>query len=221
MYLRTIQIVSEKDNIIRARCFFITRLYEEYLGKFNLDGSGMLSIIINDDNAPSYKYYDCDNVSIYHLSAEISETIKSVGDDMMCDTLNKIMYDVLYDIISKTKMGEERSIAESTLLDVYNAIRKSGYRFEKEIKKLSKLSNNKKYISVVCMRIGQDIGEQWELSIINHKTKKILISGIINEHGNSIDRRDMYHHCLWTEDAFCIYNRLNRLVYKIQIPVQS
>lgn len=216
MLLAMIQIVSDLDKMLRGRCHFITRFYEDLLPRFYLDGCSKLVIHADKIRADRYFYDDFDGVSEYYLPADFRDLLLS-AENCTGELLNSIIFDVLTDIADMSPARDDPDERKEKIKAAYEFIEESNFEYRKQIKKLSRVSPCRRYKAVVEMRLGQHIGETWMALIYERKSMTLLYSDVINKVGSSIDRRDLYHHSLWNDNVYAIYDIRDRLEYKIEI----
>jgi hypothetical protein len=112
------------------------------------------------------------------------------------------------------KNGENQDVIQK-IIKATNSVKDIKFNMKIDIKKLSKISLDKKYRINIYRILNKDVGEGWKYIKSNRKTKEIIEEHWINEIPDYRDLTDYYKKSEITNDGYILYDNLGVIVYKI------
>lgn len=201
------EIERKYDRImpIRWQAYHITELFRYFLPKIKIDeGNGVLQIDFYCDKEDEFK------VQYY----EITTTEKSYGKVQINAYLYKMTQDEINEyylnIIIKSimKIAETNNIVDEVkpiVIEIENKIRECGFEIEYKLKRLSKLSTDRKYMANVYRKLDKN-GELVYIEFVDKKTK---LSKCVDVKGPSIvEWSAILKKPYWKDNHFYIEDRI-------------
>lgn len=134
-----------------------------------------------------------------------------------CFTQNTKLLDELGNalITIATKKVENKEVV-SVINATRNAVKKTQFQLTTQIKKLSKISKDKKQKINVFRLLSPEVGESWYCEITNSQNsteKKIWMNDI----PSFIDRSDYFKSAEIKDDIYFVKNRLGKIVFEMPL----
>lgn len=207
---------AEKENDlepIRFQAYHVVEIFMSFLSKIDLDGSSKLTIHF-EEKPSNKKKYVCDNyfhVSWYYVSESDIELLnsleKSDRDEYFLNVIVKTLKSIAQINHCNQEIFEEIDTTSKKVLD-------SGFKLKREIKKLSKVSQDKKFRAKVYRNIDSQ-GELWYAEIEDK-------DGNIHRHDlmsgpSYISKVDFFKKSQWEGNRFVISDRLDHVVATIVV----
>ena len=202
---------TEKNKIqpVNFQMHHVLEMFMYYLSKVDLDGSTKLTIYFKDEPEGAEKYR-CDKhfkVSWYYVGIESVSKLKS-GIERDSYYLERLVV-VLKEIAEINHCADSvfRSIEETAA-----KVREQAFQLQIPIKKLSKISKDKKYKAMVYRSLCSK-GEMWQVEIVEKggMVKKVDLL----EDYTHISKEGLYFKAEWQEDSFVLLDHLGRLMAKV------
>jgi hypothetical protein len=131
-------------------------------------------------------------------------------ENMILDSINNVILDII-----------KRTIQEKNILDeienVANKVKESKFNMEIEVKKISKITVDKKYKINIFRVLNKEVGEGWKYKKIDRKTKMVVEENWLKKVPDYLDRTDYYKKAEISETEYIIYDNLNWVAYKMGI----
>lgn len=201
---------------IRWKSHHLTELFIELCPKFELDGSSHLSILATrkrPEYDDKYDNFEAFHVSSYYLEKEEIENLERlVGEEAEKYILN-LMEEVLLYIANVSESNEEKS---NIIKDAINKMKEQDLSLKKKIKKLSKMSKDRKYKAEVYRCLNRTVGEAWCVEVKygnSHMTKMKWLTDV----PDYLDRTDFFKGSRWEENKFILSNNLGKDIAIIDV----
>jgi hypothetical protein len=112
--------------------------------------------------------------------------------------------------------ADNENVIEQIII-IVNKIIENKFSLEIEVKKLSKISSDKKYKINVFRILNKEIGEGWKIIKIDRKTKQIIKETWMTNNPNYLDRTDFYKKAEIDEHEYIVKTDLGNIVYNMEM----
>lgn len=198
---------------VRFQSYHVVEIFMFFLSKIDLDGSSKLTIYF-EKRPSNKKKYVCDNyfhVSWYYVNESDIELLnsleKSDKDEYFLNVIVKTLKSIAEINHCNQEIFEEIDVASQKVLD-------SGFKLKREIKKLSKISQDKRFRAKVYRNIDNQ-GELWYVEI-EDKDGNIYRHDLMDGPSH-ISKVDFFKKSQWKDNRFVISNRLDYVVATVAI----
>lgn len=122
--------------------------------------------------------------------------------------------DALIDIIKNYSMNNN---AIEQIINTSNKVIENKFSLEIEIKKLSKITLDKKYRINIYRVLNKEAGEGWKIVKTDRKTSMIVEENWMINIPNYLDKTDFYKRAEINRNEYILKNYLGDIVYKINV----
>jgi hypothetical protein len=127
---------------------------------------------------------------------------------------NVILENIKYSFIEISKIkGEDDNIING-IKATTNKVIENKFNLEINIRKLSKISLDKKYKIEIFRILNREVGEGWKYKIINRIDKEIIEENWIMQIPNYLDKTEYYKKSEIVNKEYLIYNNLGKITYR-------
>ncbi|WP_058487059.1 hypothetical protein, partial [Defluviitalea phaphyphila] len=202
---------------IRWKAHHITELFLELCPRMELDGSTNLNISHPKKKRNHEKKYvrdDYFNVTTYYLEEEQMKALELLTLEEAEEYIVELLEEVLIDIVNRYDKNEEKI---RIIKDTIKKMREKNFSLEKKIKKLTKVTKDRKYKAEVFRCLNKKVGEAWYVKISSLGKNKISKIKWITDKPCYLNRTGKFRKSKWEGTKFIITNRLGEEVIGIDI----
>lgn len=206
---------EKKNNTmsIRAMTYYITEIFMHFLLKIDLDGSGKLVIYFYDrpDLEPQYECDKYFHVSWYNVDKSVIDKFAQLEKGEYDEFFLNIVVDVCKYIALSNNREELIEVIEQAAIKV----RECNFELELLQKKLSKLSDNRRYKANVYRNVNRQ-GEIWYVVAEDKINKTSTRYEIMNSY-SSISKTELFKKSYWEDEKFILADRFDRVVGSVEV----
>ncbi|WP_058486941.1 hypothetical protein, partial [Defluviitalea phaphyphila] len=189
---------------IRWKSHHITELFLELCPRMELDGSTNLNIFHPKEKRKHEKKYvrdDYFNITTYYLEEEQMKALELLTLEEAEEYIVELLEEVLIDIVNRYDKNEEKI---RIIKDTIKKMREKNFSLEKKIKKLTKVTKDRKYKAEVFRCLNKKVGEAWYVKISSSGKNKISKIKWITDKPDYLNRTRQFHKSRWEGTKFII-----------------
>ena len=199
---------------IRARTYYVTEIFMQFLAKIDLDGNDKLVIHFCEKPASSNKYV-CDKY--FHVSCyNVDKNVIDKSDTLKDDELDKFFLDIIVEACKYIARFNNRGEDVIKMIELAaDKVRENKFELVMLQKGLSKLSGNKQYKASVYRNINR-YGEMWYVEMENRNNKNIKRYQIMKQYAH-ISKTEFFKNSYWENEKFVLTDKFGRVVETIEM----
>lgn len=199
-----------RDGVrVRQLSHHVTQIFMTLLPKVELNGSSKIVVSLGPrgDEDVFDNVLGVTNIFVEHFDFKQFLSLNRCSqDEKLLETLRQSL------ILIATKKEENQAIVD-VINSTAEAVLKTNFELETQIKKLSKTSKNKKSKINVYRVLNAAVGEGWYCEELFPANKKSWM----HELPGFIDRSDLFKTAEINDSAYKIKNRLGKVVFEIAL----
>lgn len=199
---------KENDKIvpIHWKAFAAEEMFMYFFPK-DIEFDGANDFHIHFEKKPEkeqqYKYDDYFHISTYYVDEKTLHQAEDIKENEKDEFFLHVIESVLIDVA--TRIGKKDEFA-ALIVEAANHVRQNAFHIVIPIKKLSKISSNKKYKATTY----REISPKGEIDYVEIKSGNEITTYILTEDYGFIPLENRVQKCMWKKNIFILMDNLGR-----------